>query len=166
MELGHRVNGSFGSSFSPGHWVIILTRCETRVFPVFEKMPKMQNVHLKCWNGKSHCQVSVVRLKSLDVSPCNELWLLPMIIKKILAWEYFFTHKSTFGVRYRTRKHASPNPTPFCGTVGRVWGGGSAPPPQNLLFYDLEMAYFGEFWGAKNNFFLYPKAVTYILKTH
>jgi len=39
---------------SPGQWVIfhvrviILTRCETRVFPVFEKMPKMQNVHLKC----------------------------------------------------------------------------------------------------------------------
>ena len=38
--LGHRVNGSFGSSFtsgSPSHRVIILTRCETRVFPVFEK---------------------------------------------------------------------------------------------------------------------------------
>ena len=44
----------------PGQWVIwvifhvrvtgfiILTRCETRVFLVFEKMPKMQNVHLKC----------------------------------------------------------------------------------------------------------------------
>ena len=34
----HRVNGLFGSSFtsgSPGHLVIILTRCETRVFPVF-----------------------------------------------------------------------------------------------------------------------------------
>ena len=40
MELGHWVNGSFGSSFtsgSPGHWVIILTRHETQVFPVFEK---------------------------------------------------------------------------------------------------------------------------------
>ena len=47
-SLGHRVNGLFGSSFTPGHRVIILTRCETRVFPVFEKMPKMQNVHLKC----------------------------------------------------------------------------------------------------------------------
>jgi len=44
-------NWVIGSSFtsgSPGHWVIILTRCETRVFPVFEKMPKTQNVHLKC----------------------------------------------------------------------------------------------------------------------
>ena len=60
---------------------IILTRCETRVFLVFEKMPKMQNVHLKCWNDKSHCRVSVVGLKSLDVSPCNELLLLPVIIK-------------------------------------------------------------------------------------
>jgi len=64
----------------------------------------MQNVHLKCWNDKSHCQVSVVGLKSLDVSPCNELLLLPMINKNSLAWEYFFTHrpKSTFGVHYRT----------------------------------------------------------------
>jgi len=58
---------------------------ETRVFPVFEKMPKMQNVHLKCLNDESHCQVSVVRLKSLNVSPCNELLLLPMIIKDSLA---------------------------------------------------------------------------------
>jgi len=47
---------------SPGQWVIWVifhvrvtespvhhvTRCETRVFPVFEKMPKMQNVHLIC----------------------------------------------------------------------------------------------------------------------
>ena len=43
-------------------------------------MSKMQNVHLKCRNDKSHCQVSVVRLKSLDGSPCNELLLLLMII--------------------------------------------------------------------------------------
>ena len=93
-SLGHRVNGSFGSSFtsgSPGR----------HFYPVwdpnlsgFQKMPKMQYVHLKCWNDKSHCQVSVVGVKSLDVSPCNEL--LPMIIKKSLTWEYFFTHKSTF----------------------------------------------------------------------
>ena len=52
----------------------------------------MQSVHLKCWNDKSHCQVSVVRLKSQDVSPFNELLLLPIItgIKNFLAWEYFF----------------------------------------------------------------------------
>ena len=88
-SLGHRVNGS--SFTRPGHRVIILTRCETRVFPVFEKMLKMQKVHLKCWNDKSHCLVSVVaRLKSLDVSRCNKLLLLPVIIKNSLAREYFF----------------------------------------------------------------------------
>ena len=37
MELGHWVNGSSFTSVSPGHRVIILTRCETRLFPVFEK---------------------------------------------------------------------------------------------------------------------------------
>ena len=86
MELGHWVTGSMGNLghlSRTGRRVIILTRCETRDFPVFEKMHKMQNVHLKCWNDKSHCQVSVVRLKSLDVSPCNELLLLPMIIKML-----------------------------------------------------------------------------------
>ena len=51
MELGHWVTGSMvhlGHLSRPDHRVIILTRCQTRVFPVFEKMPKMQNVHLKC----------------------------------------------------------------------------------------------------------------------
>jgi len=99
MELGHWVTrsvGHLGHHFDPV-W--------EPSFAVFEKMPKMQNVHLKCWNDKSHCQVSIVGLKSLDVSPCNELVLLPMIIKNSKAWEYFFTHKlkSTFGVHYRTR---------------------------------------------------------------
>ena len=38
MELGHWVTGSMvGHLLRPGHRVIILTRCETRVFPVFEK---------------------------------------------------------------------------------------------------------------------------------
>ena len=39
-SLGRRVNGSFGSYFtsgSPGHRVIILIRCETPVFPGFRK---------------------------------------------------------------------------------------------------------------------------------
>ena len=39
MELGHWVTGSMGHLghlSRPGHRVIILTRCETRVFPVFE----------------------------------------------------------------------------------------------------------------------------------
>ena len=114
MELGHWVTGSvghLGHISRPGHRVIISTLCETRVFPVFEKLPKMQNLQTKCWHDKSHCQVtqvSVVGLKSLDVSPRNELLLLPMIIKNSLAWEYFFTHKSTFGVHYRTGSTGSP----------------------------------------------------------
>ena len=40
MELGHWVTGSMGHLghlSRPGHRVIVLTRCETRVFPVFEK---------------------------------------------------------------------------------------------------------------------------------
>jgi len=51
MELGHWVTGSMGHLghlSRPGHRVIILIRCETRVFPAFEKMPRMQNLHLKC----------------------------------------------------------------------------------------------------------------------
>jgi len=44
--------------------------------------------------------VSVVGLKSLDVSPCNELLLLPVIIKTSLHTP---ARKSTFGVHYRKR---------------------------------------------------------------
>ena len=59
MELGHWVTGSMGhlgQSGSPGHHFDPVW--DPSFFPVFEKMPKMQNVHLKCWNDKSHCQVS------------------------------------------------------------------------------------------------------------
>ena len=80
-QIWNWVTGSMGHLSRPGHQVIILTQCETRFFPVLEKMP----VHLKCSNDKSHCPVSVVGLKSLDVSPCNELLLLPMNIKNSLA---------------------------------------------------------------------------------
>jgi len=61
-SLSHRVNGSPFTSGLPGHRVIILTGCETRVFPVFEKMPKMQNLHLKWWNDKSHCQLPDINI--------------------------------------------------------------------------------------------------------
>ena len=51
MELGHWVSGSMGHLghlSRPGHRVIILTRCETRLFPVFEK--NTQNVaNLVVW---------------------------------------------------------------------------------------------------------------------
>ena len=46
--------------------------------------------------------MSVVGLKSLDVSPSNELLLLPMIVKNCFASEYFFLTSTTFGVHYRT----------------------------------------------------------------
>ena len=45
MVLGHWVTGSMGHLdhlSRLGHRVIILTRCETRVFPVFEKKPKIK----------------------------------------------------------------------------------------------------------------------------
>jgi len=52
MELGHCVTGSMGhlgQLSRPGHRVIILTRCETRVFPVFEKSPKCKTY---IWNAE------------------------------------------------------------------------------------------------------------------
>ena len=102
---------------SPGQWVIWVIfyvwvtgslfwpGVRPEFFRVLTKMPKMQNERLKCWNGKSHCQVSVVGLKSLDVSPCNELyfylWLLKILWpKNTSSWRQW--HKSTFGVHYRT----------------------------------------------------------------
>ena len=84
LRRGHPVTGS---SFWPG------ARPEFSRFS--KKMPKMQSVHLKCWNNESHCQVSVVGLKSLDVSPRNEPLLLPMIITNSLAWEYFYVTSMT-----------------------------------------------------------------------
>ena len=45
MELGHWVIGSMGDLghlSRPGHRVIILSWCETRVFPVFEKKLKIK----------------------------------------------------------------------------------------------------------------------------
>jgi len=134
MELGHWVTGSMGHLSRPGHRVIILTQYETQVFLVFEKMPKMQNVHLKCWNDKSHRQVG---LKSLDVSPCKELLLLPMIIKNSLAWEYFFTHKSTFGVHYRTGSTGSPCRS-IPGSLGR-WVKKCDPVPSLLYTASLQL---------------------------
>jgi len=45
MELGHWVTGSMGHLSCPGHRVIILTRCETRVFPVFEKKAQDKDIN-------------------------------------------------------------------------------------------------------------------------
>jgi len=48
MEMGHWVTvsmGHLGHLSRPGHRVIILTRCETGVFPVFEKCQKCTMSH-------------------------------------------------------------------------------------------------------------------------
>ena len=104
MEVGHRVTGSMGpfgsffTSVSPGHRVIILTRRDPSFSGFRKKCTKCKTYIGNAEMTKSHCRLSVVGLKSLDVSPCNELVLLPVIIK-------FFgppLHKSTFGVHYRT----------------------------------------------------------------
>ena len=77
-SLGHRVNGSFGSSFtsgSPGHRIIILTRCETRVFPVFEKCPKCETY---IWNAKM--SKVIVKCLLLDWNHwMSVLWLLKIV---------------------------------------------------------------------------------------
>ena len=85
-----------GSSFWPG--------VRPEFFRFSKKCPKCKTY---IWNAEMtkvivKWVVTVVGLKSLDVSPCNELLLLARIIKNSLAWEYLFTHKSTFGVHYRT----------------------------------------------------------------
>ena len=56
LQRWNWVTGSMGHLSRPGHQVIILTRCETRFFQFLKKTPKMHNVHLKCWNDKSHRQ--------------------------------------------------------------------------------------------------------------
>ena len=64
-SVGHRVNGSFASSFtsgSPDHRVIILTRCETRVFPVFEKKAQDKDIkiYIFCENPSNrHCNIDI-----------------------------------------------------------------------------------------------------------
>jgi len=86
-ELGHWVTGSMGHLghlLRPGHKVTgssFWPGVRPEFFRFSKKMHKMQNVHLKCWNDKSRCQVSFVGLKSLDASPCHKLLLLPMTIK-------------------------------------------------------------------------------------
>ena len=86
--------GHLGRISRPGHWVIILTRCETRVFPVLEKNAQNAKHTLKCWNDKSHCQVSVVGLKSLDISPRAMNFYLYLWLLKILWPENPSSHMS------------------------------------------------------------------------
>jgi len=136
-----------GSSFWPD--------VRPEFFQFSKKMPKMQNIRLKCWYDKSHCQVSVVGRKSLDVSPCNELFLLPMIIMNSLAWEYFFTHKSTFGVHYRTGSTGSVGRW-IPGSLGR-WVTKCDPVPSLLRGRQMQV------WWVKIGYF--RQITGYISKT-
>ena len=49
IELGHWVTGSIGHLSRPGHRVIILTRCDTRLFPFSKKCPKCKTY---IWNAE------------------------------------------------------------------------------------------------------------------
>ena len=53
LELGHWVTESMGHLdhlSRPGHRVIIMTRCETRVFPIFEQKDKDIKIYIFCEN--------------------------------------------------------------------------------------------------------------------
>ena len=86
---------------SPGQWVfwvIFHVRvtgssfwpCVTRVFPVFEKMPNVQNVHLKCWKWQKCLLLDWNHWMSVHAMNFYfYLWLL-----KILWPENTFSHIS------------------------------------------------------------------------
>jgi len=107
--------------------VIILTRCEARVFPVLEKCPKCKTyMYLKCWNYKKSLSfVTQLRDKySLACKSCflasdinTLIYLLTYLPCRVLEYSVRYsteyssskkldshtpTHKSTLGVHYRT----------------------------------------------------------------
>jgi len=100
MELGHWVSGSMshlGHLSRPGHWVTGSSFWPgvNPSFSGFRKNAQNAKRIFEMLKWQKSCQVSVVGLKSLDVSPCNEVLLLPMIIKNSSAWEYFFVTSMT-----------------------------------------------------------------------
>jgi len=104
MELGHWVTGSMGHLSRPGHRVIFLTRCETRVFPVFEKNAQnaKRTFEMLKWQKSLSCVCCWTEITGCQSMQWTFTFTVPMIITNSLAWEYFFAHKSTFGVHYRT----------------------------------------------------------------
>jgi len=102
---------------SPGQWVIWVifhvrvTGSPGHHFdPVWD--PSFYRFSKKCPKCKTYfwnAEMTKVIVRCLlywnhwmSVHDWNELLLLPVIIKNYLAREYCFTHKSTFGVHYRT----------------------------------------------------------------
>ena len=106
MELGHWVTGSMGQLghlSGPGHRVIILTRCETRVFfLVFEKMPKMMQILLFGAGYKYSYLLTYLAEYSIGYSTEYSS------SKKLDSHTPTATHKSTFGVHYRTGSPGQP----------------------------------------------------------
>jgi len=123
MELGRSVTGSLGHLghlSRPGHRVIILTRCETRVFSGYRK--NAQNAKrtfkmLKWQKSLSGVWCCLGRCKSCFLAPdINTLTYLPCRVleysirysteysssKRLDSHTAHPTHKSTFGVHYRT----------------------------------------------------------------
>ena len=105
MELGHWVTGSMGHLghlSRPGHRVIILTGLRPEFFRFSKKCQKCKTY---IWNAKM--TKVIVRCLLLDwnhwmsVHAMN-LYFYLWLLKSSLAWEYFFTHKWTFGVHCRT----------------------------------------------------------------
>jgi len=100
-SLGHRVNGSFGSSFtsgSPGHHFDLVWDPSFSGFRKIAQNAKRTFEMLKWQKSLSGvcCRTEITGCQSMQ-------WTFTftyMIIKNSSAWEYFFTHKSTFGVHY------------------------------------------------------------------
>ena len=101
MELGHWVTGSMshlGHLSRPGHRVIILTRCKTRVFPVFEKMPKIMQILLF---GAGYKYSYLLTLSSTVLQYSIRYSTEYSSSKKLDSHTPTATHQSTFGVHYR-----------------------------------------------------------------
>ena len=109
----------------PGQWVIwvifhvLVTGSSVHQFdPVWDpsfsgfpkKIPKMQNVHLKCWNDKRCLLLDWNHWMSVHAMNFYfYLWLLKILWpENTSSWRQWRhcshtpTHKSTFGVHYRT----------------------------------------------------------------
>ena len=89
MELGHWVTGSMGHLSRPGHRVIILTRCQTRVFPVFEKCPKFKTYTFEMLKWQV-----IVRCQWLDWNHWMSVHAMNLWLLKILWPENTSSHIS------------------------------------------------------------------------
>jgi len=106
MELGHSVTGSvghLGHLSRPGHWVIILTRCEIRVFRFSKK-----------YNYGTNTALPGTMQILLFGAGYKYSYLLTYLVECSIRYSTEYsnskkldshtpTHKSTFRAHYRTR---------------------------------------------------------------